>query len=171
MDAAGAKVRRRIVEWEDPVATARRGRALGGREYLGAILEGRLPTPPIAALLGFSLRELGDGFAAFTLEPGEHLYNPLGVVHGGVAATLLDSVMACAIHTTLPKGRSCTTLEIKVNLVRAITEAAGTLRAEGSILHGGRQVATAEGRLVDAAGRLCAHGTTTCLVFDIPEET
>jgi uncharacterized protein (TIGR00369 family) len=103
------------------------------------------------------------------LDPAEFHYNPLSTVHGGVAATILDSVMACAVQSTLPAGRGYTTLEIKVNYVRAITAATGRLRAEGKIIHVGRQVGTAEGRLVDAEGRLYVHGTTTCLAFAMPE--
>jgi uncharacterized protein (TIGR00369 family) len=101
--------------------------------------------------------------------PPEFHYNPLASVHGGIVATLLDSVMGCAVHSKLPRGRGYTTVEIKVNYVRPVTAATGRVRAEGTTIHVGRQIATAEGRLVDAAGRLYAHATTTCLVFALPE--
>lgn len=169
MERGEAAVRRRFVEWEDQAASAQALRALSGIEFLTGILEGRLPAPPVARLLGFAFTEVAAGFVAMALDPAEFHYNPLSTVHGGVAATLLDSVMACAVHSTLPAGRGYTTLEIKINYVRAITAASGKLPAEGKIIHVGRQVATAEGRLVDASGRLCVHGTTTCLVFAQPE--
>jgi uncharacterized protein (TIGR00369 family) len=149
---------------------ARHGRGLSGLDYLAAIRDGRIPKPPIAAVLDFDLIEVEPGRAVFACEPGERHYNPLGVVHGGMAATLLDSAMGCAVHSTLPQGRGYTTLEMKVNLVRAVTAATGRLRAEARVVHAGRQSATAEARLVDAEGKLYAHGTTTCLVFDIPPE-
>jgi uncharacterized protein (TIGR00369 family) len=141
---------------------------MAGIDFLRALAEGRLPPPPISALLGFRLAEVAEGRAVFTAEPGPGHYNPIGTVHGGYASTLLDSCMACAVHTTLPAGVGYTTLELKVNLVRALTADTGPVRAEGRVVHAGRQAATAEGRLVDAAGRLLAHGTTTCLVFPMP---
>src|SRR5437764_9228130 len=106
--------------------------------------------------MNFQIAELSEGRAVFVAEPAEYHYNPLGVVHGGLAATLLDSAMGCAVHSTLPAGRGYTTLEIKVNLVRAVTAAVGPLRAEARIVHAGRQAATAEARLVDGAGKLYA---------------
>jgi uncharacterized protein (TIGR00369 family) len=167
MDAVTA--RQRTVEWQDPVAAARLGRGLSGLDYLTAMQAGRIPRPPVAALIGFAIAEVAEGRVVMEFDPAEFHYNPLGSVHGGIAATLLDSVMGCAVHSTLPQGRGYTTLEIKVNYVRTITAATGRLRAEGTIIHVGRQTATAEGRLVDATGRLYAHATTTCLVFAIPD--
>jgi uncharacterized protein (TIGR00369 family) len=139
---------------------------MSGLEHLEAIRDGRFPPPPIAELLGFELAEVGHGRATFAVVPGVQHYNTIGVVHGGLAATLLDSAMGCAVHSTLPRGRFYTTLEIKANYVRAVTAASGELRAEGRVLHAGRQSATAEARLVDRGGKLYAHATTTCLVFD-----
>src|SRR5512146_568784 len=110
----------RTVRWEDPVASAGAGSALSGIEYLRAIVDGAMPAPPIALLMGYTLDEVSEGRAVFGMEPGEHVYNPIGSVHGGVAATLLDSAMACAVHTMLPRGVGYTTLEIKVNYVRAM---------------------------------------------------
>jgi uncharacterized protein (TIGR00369 family) len=124
-----------------------------------------LPVAPIAELLGFDLVELGEGRASFELDPAERHYNPLGTVHGGIAATLLDSAMGCAVHTTLTEGEGYTTIELKVNYVRAITEATGRVVASGSVIHRGGRVATAEARLTDADGRLLAHGTSTCLIL------
>ena len=163
--------RQRIVEWHDPVEAATLGRGLAGADHLRKILAGEIPPPPIAATLGFDLVDIGDGFAAFALTPGEHHYNPLATVHGGVVCTLLDSAMSCAVHTTLAEGRAYLTAELKVNFVRPITrETPSPLRAEGRVIHSGRRLATSEGRLVDAAGRLCAHGVATCLLFEAPPE-
>jgi uncharacterized protein (TIGR00369 family) len=124
-----------------------------------------IPHAPVAELLGFTLIELGDGQASFELDPGERHYNPLGTVHGGIAATLLDSAMGVAVHTMLDEGQRYTTLELKVNFVRAITEETGRVVASGSVIHRGGRVATAEARLTDADGRLLAHGTSTCLIM------
>ncbi|MBI3516490.1 MAG: PaaI family thioesterase [Proteobacteria bacterium] len=160
--------RRRVVTWQDPVATARAGLALSGLDYLNAVVGGALPPPPITALVGFTLETVEPGRAMMVLTPGEHHYNPLGAVHGGIAATLLDSVMGCAVHTTLPVGRGYTTVEIKINYLKAMTATTGAVRAEGKIVQVGRQIAMAEGRITDDAGRLYAAGTATCLVFDLP---
>jgi uncharacterized protein (TIGR00369 family) len=160
-----SRERTRTVTWEDPLIAARAGAALSGIEYLRAIAQGKLPAPPIALLLGFTLDEVDEGRVVFTVEPGEHHYNPIGVVHGGLAATLLDSAMGCAVHSLLPQGRGYTTLEIKVNYVRAITRMSGRLRASASVIHMGGRIATAEGRIVDASGQLCAHATTTCILL------
>jgi uncharacterized protein (TIGR00369 family) len=139
-----------------------------GLELLTGIMAGRFPAPPIAQLIGFDLAEVEKGRAVFEGTPALKHYNPLGSVHGGYAATLLDSCMGCAVHTTLPKGTGYTTLEFKVSLVRAISADTGLVRAEGKVISSGRRVATAEGRLTDARGRLLAHATTTCLVFELP---
>jgi uncharacterized protein (TIGR00369 family) len=142
--------------------------SMAGIDLLQGMIEGRFPAPPITQLIGFDLVEVADGRAVFTGTPRLDHYNPLGTVHGGYAATLLDSCMGCAVHTTMAKGMGYTTLEFKVSLVRAITAATGAVRAEGKVITGGRRVATAEGRLTDAKGRLLAHATTTCLVFEVP---
>jgi len=142
-------------------------KATSGLELLRGMAEGRLPGPPITALLGFSLVEVGKGRAVFAGTPRFDHYNPLGSVHGGWIATLLDSCMGCAVHTMLPAGRGYTTLEFKVTFIRAVRETTGLVRAEGTILNVGRTAGTAEGRLLDAGGKLLAHGTTTCLVFPL----
>ncbi len=140
-------------------------KSLSGLEYLRRIADGRLPRPPITETLGFTLSEVGPGLAVFTMTPAFRHYNPIGTVHGGVAATLLDSCMSCAVQTHCEAGTAYTTLEIKVNMVRPITDRTGLIRAEGRSLHVGRRSATAEGRITDAAGTLLAHGTTTCLIY------
>jgi uncharacterized protein (TIGR00369 family) len=141
---------------------------MSGLELLQGMIAGRFPGPPIMQLIGFRLAEVETGRAVFEGTPAFKHYNPLGTVHGGYAATLLDSCMGCSVHTTLPKGTGYTTLEFKVSLVRAISADTGLVRAEGKVISSGRRVATAEGRLTDARGRLLAHATTTCLVFELP---
>ena len=129
------------------------------------MVSGALPQPPISATLGMKITSVDAGVVVFALEPDESLYNPVGVVHGGVAATLLDSAMACAVYTTLNERERSTTLEIKVSYVGAVTVATGRLLGEGRIVHRGRTIATAEGRLIaEHDERLLAHATTTCLV-------
>jgi uncharacterized protein (TIGR00369 family) len=153
------------VSWQDPRALADAGRAMSGIEFLRAIRDRRLPAPPIAEVLGFRLVEVDTGHAVFEIQPGEQHYNPIGVVHGGIAMTLLDSAMGCAVHSHMPAGAAYTTLEAKTNLVRAVTAETGVLRAIGKVVHLGSRLATAEGRLVDGADKLYAHATTTCLVL------
>lgn len=157
--------RTRTITWDDPVPAATAGAALSGLDHLRAMRDGRLPRAPIMELLGFWPAEIEEGRVVFASRPEEYHYNPIGVVHGGFAATLLDSAMGCAVHTTLPAGIGYTTLEVKVNYVRALTRETGEVRCEGRVIHAGKRTATAEGRLVDASGRLYAHGTTTCLIF------
>jgi uncharacterized protein (TIGR00369 family) len=142
-------------------------KSMSGLDFLQGIADGRLPAPPIAAALGFRLAEVSPGFALFTMTPEFKHYNPIGSVHGGVAATLLDSCMSCAVQTHAPAGTGYTTLEIKINFVRAMTDKTGPVRAEGRTLYVGRRSATAEGKIIDAKGTLLAHGTTTCLVFPL----
>ncbi len=150
----------------DPRATAAAGLQLSGMEYIQAIFAGDLPAPPISALMGFRGGSAEPGRAVFEMEPGPQHYNPIGSVHGGVALTLLDSAMGCAVHTLLEAGVGYTTLEVKTNFVRPITADTGLIRCEGVVIHRGSRIATAEGKLTDAAGRLLAHGTTTCLIFE-----
>lgn len=145
--------------------TAKAGHGISGIEFLRAIVDGKLPQPPISQTMGYRLSEVGEGWARFEIEPGEHLYNPIGMVHGGVASTLLDSTMACAIQSTLPAGTAYTTVELKINLIRAIHADTGKLVAEGRIINVGRKIGIAEGSLKDTAGKLYAHGTTTCLIL------
>ena len=136
-----------------------------GLETIRAIFAGELPPAPIAELMGFRGVEVEPGRAVFEFEPGPQHYNPIGSVHGGVAMTLLDSAMGCAIHSTLEAGVAYTTLEVKTNFVRPITVETGLVRCEGTVLHAGSRIATAEGKVLDASGKLLAHGTTTCLII------
>jgi len=154
------------VTWEDPLAAFEEGKKLAKPiDYLRAIRDGKIPAPPIAKLLGMDLVEVEEGRAVFQLTPAEQHYNPIGVVHGGLAFTMLDSAMGCTVQTLLPPGKGYTTLEIKANLVRAITLKTGPIRAIAKIVHMGKQTATAEARLEDAAGKLYAHGTSTCIIL------
>ena len=149
------------------VASPEEIKAYPGLEFLRRIADGQVPQPPICSTLGFRLAEVAPGYALFTMTPAFRHYNPIGTVHGGVASTLLDSCMSCAIQTHLQQGLAYITLELKVNFVRAVTEKTGPLRAEGRTLHVGRRAGTAEGKLTDAAGTLLAHGTTTCMIFPL----
>ncbi len=158
--------RSRTVTWEDPAPAFAGAADMTGLEYIRAIFGGDFPPPPIAQTLGFSGAEASEGRAVFVSEAGEFLYNPIGVVHGGFAMTLLDSALGCAVHTTLGRGERYTSLETKVNFVRPVTAETGRVRCEATVVHRGRTVATAEGRLVEErSGNLLAHGTTTCLII------
>ncbi len=157
---------RRATQGQAGVASPEQVFGLSGIEVFEAMLAGRLPPPPIAATLDFLLVHVEPGHAVFQGRPRLAHYNPLGSVHGGWFATLLDSAVACAVHSTLPAGKAYTTLELKMNIVRALTDRVPLVRAEGRVVHAGRQVATAEGRLVGPDATLYAHATTTCLVFD-----
>ncbi|MCP9493608.1 MAG: PaaI family thioesterase [Pyrinomonadaceae bacterium MAG19_C2-C3] len=157
--------RTRIINWEEPRSPAELGKDLSGLEFLQKMMAGEVPRPPISLLMNFALTELSEGSAVFTCEPDEYHYNPLGTIHGGLAATVLDSAMACAVHSTLPAGVAYTTLEIKINYVRPMTVRTGVVRGEARVIHTGGRVATAEGKVVDANGKLYAHGTTTCMIF------
>lgn len=139
-----------------------------GMEIFEAMLNGQIPAAPIAHTLDFMLVEARPGVVIFQGTPGPTLLNPLGTVHGGWYATLLDSALGCAVHTLLPAGRTYTTAELSVNIVRSVGLKVPRVRAEGKVIHCGRQLATAEARLVGPDGTLYAHATTTCLVFDIP---
>ncbi len=139
---------------------------LPGMEVMRAMMEGRLPAPTIARTLDFILVHLGEGSAIFQGAPGPEYLNPMGTMHGGWYATLLDSAMGCAVHTLMPPERGYTTTNLSVNLVRAIPGRVQRVRAEGRVLHCGRQLASAEARLIGPDGTVYAHGTSTCLVFE-----
>ena len=162
-DEAAARARNTL-----PPGVARPEQVAGltGGQVFEALLAGRLPPPPIGHTMDFCLIQAADGVAIFQGRPSRAHYNPLGSVHGGWFATLLDSAVGCAVHTLLPAGKGYTTLELKLNIVRALTERVPLVRAEGRVVHAGKQVATAEARLVGHDGRLYAHATTTCLIFD-----
>ena len=162
---SAAATRTRTISWEDPRAVAAAGAEMEGIEYMRALLDGNLPAPPIAVLMNMRPVELEPGRAVFEGEPGEEHYNPIGVVHGGYAATLLDSVLGCAVHTTLERGTGYTTLSLEVKMVRPLTAEIEKVRAEGEVVYRGRRQATAQARLTDAGtGKLLAHGSATCLV-------
>ena len=161
---ASVSDRVRTITWEDPQVSRRDAAAISGLDYLAAISDGRIPQPPAARLIGYRLCELEQGRVVFELEPAECHYNPFATVHGGITATLLDSAMTAAVLSTLRIGVACSTLEMKVNFIRPIAGGAGVVRAEGKVIHVGSSIATAEGRLHDAQGKLYAHAVTTCAI-------
>ncbi|HEX3910616.1 MAG TPA: PaaI family thioesterase [Solirubrobacteraceae bacterium] len=164
--ATQAPARTRTFSWHDPPATAAEGLKLSGLDYIRAIASGELPPPPIADLLGFQIVEAEEGRAVFAIEPAEWMYNPIGMVHGGVAATLLDSCMGCAVHTSLAPGVGYTTTDLQVRYIRAMGESTGRVLAEGRLVHGGKRTATADGRVfTEADEELIAHGSTGCVIF------
>ncbi|MCU0803583.1 MAG: PaaI family thioesterase [Burkholderiales bacterium] len=149
------------------VSTVETIRSMTGLEFIRAIAEGRLPHPPMGDAINFCFLEAVKGHVTMLGHALPAHYNPIGSVHGGWACTLLDSCMACSVQTTLAAGQGYTTVELKVNLVRPISSETGPLRAEGRVINAGRTIATAEGRLVGADGKLYAHGTTTCLILGL----
>ena len=157
--------RTRAYSWHDPMATAAKFATEGGLAALRRVVAGEEPLAPIMATMNFKLVEVDKGRAVFAMTPAEYHYNPIGVVHGGVAATLLDSAMGCAINASLPAGTAYTPLEIKVHYLRPLTMTTGPVRAEGKVVHLGRRMAVAEGRITDASGKLYATASTTCLVM------
>ena len=179
-----ATVEQTLIEWDEQMQTTRRRMLAGGGapgisrpeqvagktglQIMQAMLMGELPYPHIADTLDFGLVAVEEGSATFQGTPQLKHFNPLGTVHGGWYATLLDSALGCCVHTALPAGRGYTTAELSVNIVRAANLKTGPLRAVGRVIHCGRQLATAEGRIVGPDGKIYAHGTTTCLVFEIP---
>lgn len=156
--------RSRTYTWVDPKALFAAWAALSGKDIIEALRAGTLPKPPMADTLDFLLVEASEGRAVFSGQPAEWMYNPIGVVHGGWAMTILDSALGVAIHTTLAKGERYTTLETKVNFVRPILPGTGPVHAAATVVHRGRRIATAEGQLTSSASKLLAHGTTTCLI-------
>jgi uncharacterized protein (TIGR00369 family) len=161
----------RHVRWRDPreaIAAAVAGR-LSGIDFMAGMMRGEVPYPPLGVLLGFEIDVVEPGRVVFGLQPGEHHYNPNGVVHGGVAAALLDTVTGCAVTTLLPFGTTCATLELKVNYIRSLTANSPRLVAEGTVLHHGKRSAVAEGKLLLPGGKLAAHATSTLMIFP-PEE-
>ncbi len=146
--------------------SAEQRRAMGGLAFVQGLVDGTLPLNTIAQTLGYDVAEVESGRVVVTLVPDDTHLNPSGTVHGGLAATLLDSAMGLAIWSTLEKGLGQTTLEFKISLIRPITPGMGVIRAEGTVLNRGRRVGTAEGRITDERGRMLAHGTTTCLIFE-----
>ncbi|MBA2384348.1 MAG: PaaI family thioesterase [Actinobacteria bacterium] len=156
--------RTRTITWHDPAEAAALAHGLTGLDFLHRTASGQIPPPPVAELVGFRPTYVMPGRVVFAYEAREEHYNPLGSVHGGILTTVLDTVMGCAVQSLLEAGVSYATIELKMSFVRPVTLATGALRAEGSIVHAGSRVATAEARLVDAEGKLFAHATSTFLV-------
>jgi uncharacterized protein (TIGR00369 family) len=160
-----ARLRERTFSWADPVAIARAGAGLSGAEFFTAIGEGRIPSPPVMRALDFEGIAFGEGRAVFRMTPQEFHYNPLGTVHGGVFATMLDSACGCAVHTMLPVGVFYTSLDLSVKFLRPVTVATGPITAEGAVVHLGRRTALAEAKITDAAGKLYVTATSSCLLL------
>ncbi len=161
--------RTRTYNWQDPLPSAAAARSMSGIDFLRAIVNGDIAIPPIGMTLDFRLLEVEPGRAVFGCQPAEFHYNPIGVIHGGLAATLCDSALGCAIQSMLPLGAAYTTVELHVNLLRPLTKDTGYIRAEADAVHVGRQVGMAEARILDNSGKLYAHSTTTCLIFQLSE--
>jgi uncharacterized protein (TIGR00369 family) len=165
MESNKNAVRSRVVEWQDPMLSAQQVLTMSGLEFLLGIQRGDIPRPPIMALMGIVGEEVEEGRIVFSVEPAEYHYNPLGVVHGGLAATILDTAMACAVQTMLTAGIGLTTVEMKLNYLRPLTGKTGKVLCEGKVISVSRTLALAEGRLVDRQGKLYAHATETCMIL------
>jgi uncharacterized protein (TIGR00369 family) len=165
-DASPEMTRRRELVWQDPIPSAAAGATMAGIDYLRAVAAGEIPPPPIAVLLRMGPTRIREGSVSFEGEPGEEHYNPIGVVHGGYAATLLDSALGSAVQTTLPAGTAYTSLTLEVKYVRPITRETGRVRCDAEVIHRGRRQQTAEARLIEVeTGKLLAHGTSTCMIL------
>ncbi|MFI7708444.1 PaaI family thioesterase [Nonomuraea sp. NPDC049480] len=160
--------RTRTYHWDDPAILAETAGRMAGIDFLRELQAGRLPRPPINSTVDFALDEVEPGRAVFSLTPGEEHYNPIGSVHGGIFATLLDSAAGCAVQSTLPQGMAYTSLDLTVKFLRRITVDTGPVRAIGTIVNSGRRTALAQAQLVDATDRLLAHATSSCLIFPVP---
>ncbi|WP_318219039.1 PaaI family thioesterase [Streptomyces sp. SCL15-6] len=158
----------RTYEWEDPSVSAGALGHMSGLEFLRATLNGQLPGPPVMAALGFALEEVEHGLTVFSLMPGEEHYNPIGSLHGGVYATLLDSAAGCAVQSTLSEGMAYTSLDLTVKFLRPITVDTGKVRAVGTVVSGGRRTGLAQAELRDGTDRLFAHATSSCMLFPVP---
>lgn len=160
--------RSRTYSWEDPAIPAAGAASMAGLDFLRRLVAGEFPPPPIAATLEFELVEVDFGYAMFAMTPGEEHYNPIGSVHGGVYATLLDSAAGCAVHTTLPAGTAYTSLDLSTRFLRPVNATTGRIRAVGRVRSQGRRTALAEAELLDDRDRLLAHATSTCMIFPVP---
>ena len=159
--------RTRTFSWQDPTIGATEALQMEGIDYLSAMFEGKLPAPPIMHTLDFKMHSIKAGKAVFSFVPQEFHYNPIGSVHGGVISTILDSAMGCTVHSLMPKGKAYTTLELKVNFLKAITKNSGELFTIGKMIYSGGKTALVEAQIVDANGKLFAYGVSTCLLFDV----
>jgi uncharacterized protein (TIGR00369 family) len=163
--SAWGEPRSKVVTWFDPLAAAASGRTMSGLEHLEALRDGVLPPPPIGALFGFRLVAVREGEVSFSCIPDESAYNPIGVVHGGLACTLLDSVLGCAVQSTLPAGVGYTSIELKINYLRSVHAHSGEVLARGWVTKPGRRVAFADGDIRNGAGKLLATATGSCLIM------
>jgi uncharacterized protein (TIGR00369 family) len=170
-DAQKGAVRSKTITWQDPMVTASMATSLSGLAFLAAIRDGRFAAPPIARLMGFSLVELDFGLAVFECVPDESVYNPIGVVHGGLVCTLADSAAGCAVQTTLDAGVAYTSIDINVTYLRPVTKDTGLIRATARVTKPGRRVAYATVEVADASGKLLAQATSSCLVMDTRTST
>ena len=168
MTADNDVVRRRTIEWDDPMIGASKATTMTGIDYLQAMIDGEIPPPPIVTLMNMSLESVGPGTATFVCLPDESHYNPIGAVHGGFVCTVLDSAAGCAVQTTLPAGTGYTSLEIKVSYLRAVSATTGPLTVTGTVIKPGSRVAFAEAVVLDGQGRTVATASSTLLVFPIP---
>ena len=157
--------RSRNYTWDDPKAGAMAGRTLSGLDYMRAVQSGGQPKPPIAATLDFTLLSVAVGDVVFACTPGEHHYNPIGMVHGGLAATLIDSATGCAVHTQLPAGVGYTTINLSIDYIKAITDEVGEIRCHGKVVKAGGRIAIADATITDAKGTVYARGSATCLII------
>jgi len=158
----------KTISWYDPQVTIDAGRGMAGVDFLGAMRDGLLPPPPIASVLAFAIHEVEVGRVTFACTPDESVYNPIGTVHGGPVCTLADTVIGCAVHSTLDAGRTYTSIDLNVSYLRPVTSASGVLRAHGRVTKPGRRVAYASADIVDGAGKLVATATGSCLVMEVP---
>jgi uncharacterized protein (TIGR00369 family) len=159
--------RSKTVTWHSPGPSTAKGLSMSGIDYLQAMVDGELPQAPIAGLMEFGISEVEPGRVVFTCKPDESAYNPIGAVHGGLICTLLDSVTGCAVHSTLPQGKGYTSIEIKVNYLKAVRLDSGLLTATGTLVKGGSRVGFSEGVVTDASGAVVATATSTLLIFDV----
>jgi uncharacterized protein (TIGR00369 family) len=159
----GQRIRK--ITWKDPMIGANIMKGISGMEYLRGMLSGEIPPPPILQLIGARMVEVNPGHAIFEFKPDEYHYNPIGSVHGGLASTVLDSSMGCALHSMLPEGAGYTMLELKVNFIRGIKKETGRMRCEGRVIHAGNRIATAKAEVTDPNGKLYCHATSTCMIF------
>lgn len=161
--------RTKTISWCDPQRNKRDAVAsISGLDYLKAIKENKISPPPVANLVGYKISEVDNGYAAYELDPAEYHYNAFATVHGGILSTLLDTTMTSSVLSTLPKGFSCTTIEIKVNFIKPVTADTGILKCEASPIHVGKKLATVEGKMKDKNGVIHAHGVSTCYIFKVP---
>jgi uncharacterized protein (TIGR00369 family) len=158
--------RTKTIHWDDPMPAAKKAQEMNGFDFLLAISKGEIPYPPLLQTLEFKPVSISKGEAVFSMTPAEFHYNTIGTVHGGVISAILDTAMGCAVHSILPPSTAYTTLELKVNFLKAVTVKSGTLKATGKVIHSGSRTALSEGQLTDEEGNIYAHGVSTCLIME-----